>query len=48
MFFCVVDVDISVNHNIYGANLEYKKGVNGGWCVLEMPPEFVGVEDSLL
>ena len=37
-----------MNYTIYGADLECKKGLNGGWCVLEMPPEFYGVDDSLL
>ena len=41
-------IDTSVTYTIYGANLEYKKGRNGGWCVLVMPPEFYGVENNLL
>ena len=28
--------------------LDYKKGRNWGWCVLVMPPEFDGFENSLL
>ena len=38
-------IDTSVTYNIYGANLEYKKGGNGGWCVLAMTPEFDGVDN---
>ena len=41
-------IDTSVTYTIYGVNLEYKKGENGGWCVTEMPHEFYGIENILL
>ena len=37
-----------MTYNIYGANLEYKKGINGCWCVLAMTPELDAVKNSLL
>ena len=42
------NIEAQFTYTIYVTNLEYKKGGNGGWCVLAMPPEFDGVYDSLL
>ena len=42
------DIDTSVTYTLYGENLDLKKGINEGWCVIENPPEFDAVNDSLL
>ena len=41
-------VDTSVAYTIYGEKLDFKKGINGCWYVLAMPPIFDGGENSLL
>ena len=42
------DINTPVTYTIYGENLKYKKGRNGGWCVQATPTESDGVDDSLI